>query len=327
MAREMNCSITTIVHEPRSSASAPKRGSTTPGASPCEISSMISNRGGETTILEMASICCSPPERFPAGSLARAFNTGNRAYAASIRWRTMAPFPSRWNATRRLSRTVSPGNTARKSGSRPMPSRTRRSGRSRPTGVPSTTIDPDAAGTSPISARARVDFPAPFGPSTARTLPGSTSRWKARRAATPPYSTDRSLTESPAGMWSRPVSSTVLIASRVRSPFDIGDVTLSLVASEVSLLHGAQCQYFCGTTVRDHRTEVEGDETIGGSPSEIQIVLHHDHGDLVVLADLPEEPRGRGRFLHRQTPVSYTHLRAHETRHDLVCRLLLEKKK
>src|SRR5450756_2747687 len=25
-------------------------------------------------------------------------------------------------------------------------------------------------------------------------------------------------------------------------------------------------------------------------------------------------------------PVSYTHLRAHETRHDLVCRLLLEKK-
>ena len=26
-------------------------------------------------------------------------------------------------------------------------------------------------------------------------------------------------------------------------------------------------------------------------------------------------------------PVSYTHLRAHETREDLVCRLLLEKKK
>ena len=28
----------------------------------------------------------------------------------------------------------------------------------------------------------------------------------------------------------------------------------------------------------------------------------------------------------RSKPVSYTHLRAHETRHDLVCRLLLEKK-
>ena len=30
---------------------------------------------------------------------------------------------------------------------------------------------------------------------------------------------------------------------------------------------------------------------------------------------------------HLYTSVSYTHLRAHETRHDLVCRLLLEKKK
>src|SRR5665648_1230902 len=31
--------------------------------------------------------------------------------------------------------------------------------------------------------------------------------------------------------------------------------------------------------------------------------------------------------LVRIVAVSYTHLRAHETRHDLVCRLLLEKKK
>src|SRR5450759_4238858 len=37
---------------------------------------------------------------------------------------------------------------------------------------------------------------------------------------------------------------------------------------------------------------------------------------------LPSEQRhGIG-----HAPVSYTHLRAHETRHDLVCRLLLEKK-
>ena len=35
-----------------------------------------------------------------------------------------------------------------------------------------------------------------------------------------------------------------------------------------------------------------------------------------------------GRLAHmKQRPVSYTHLRAHETREDLVCRLLLEKKK
>src|SRR5450756_3177203 len=32
-------------------------------------------------------------------------------------------------------------------------------------------------------------------------------------------------------------------------------------------------------------------------------------------------------YLDHTGTVSYTHLRAHETRHDLVCRLLLEKKK
>ena len=33
------------------------------------------------------------------------------------------------------------------------------------------------------------------------------------------------------------------------------------------------------------------------------------------------------RYGHEQAPVSYTHLRAHETVLDIVCRLLLEKKK
>src|SRR5450756_2204144 len=37
--------------------------------------------------------------------------------------------------------------------------------------------------------------------------------------------------------------------------------------------------------------------------------------------------KGRVRRAKLYYPVSYTHLRAHETRHDLVCRLLLEKKK
>src|SRR5450759_3415161 len=38
---------------------------------------------------------------------------------------------------------------------------------------------------------------------------------------------------------------------------------------------------------------------------------------------LPDDFEIRDAFM----AVSYTHLRAHETRHDLVCRLLLEKKK
>src|SRR5450756_2366988 len=40
----------------------------------------------------------------------------------------------------------------------------------------------------------------------------------------------------------------------------------------------------------------------------------------------PQTHRGRDGWAGA-VPVSYTHLRAHETRHDLVCRLLLEKKK
>src|SRR5450756_704131 len=40
----------------------------------------------------------------------------------------------------------------------------------------------------------------------------------------------------------------------------------------------------------------------------------------------PLEPRRCHTVRSRPGPVSYTHLRAHETRHDLVCRLLLEKK-
>src|SRR5450759_3318005 len=42
---------------------------------------------------------------------------------------------------------------------------------------------------------------------------------------------------------------------------------------------------------------------------------------------MPCETWGFYRKSVKLIAVSYTHLRAHETRHDLVCRLLLEKKK
>ena len=42
--------------------------------------------------------------------------------------------------------------------------------------------------------------------------------------------------------------------------------------------------------------------------------------------DILVRPYGDGRIVMTH-PVSYTHLRAHETVLDLVCRLLLEKKK
>src|SRR5450759_5010230 len=45
-----------------------------------------------------------------------------------------------------------------------------------------------------------------------------------------------------------------------------------------------------------------------------------------VLGKLLRRIGSRGIIRGALQPVSYTHLRAHETRHDLVCRLLLEKK-
>mgnify|MGYP007112174845 CR=1 FL=1 len=45
----------------------------------------------------------------------------------------------------------------------------------------------------------------------------------------------------------------------------------------------------------------------------------YDHQDRALLLD--------GDITDRLIPVSYTHLRAHETVLELVCRLLLEKKK
>ena len=50
-------------------------------------------------------------------------------------------------------------------------------------------------------------------------------------------------------------------------------------------------------------------------------------GDTVNRGDVVAEIESDKATLELEAPVSYTHLRAHETVLDLVCRLLLEKKK
>ena len=52
---------------------------------------------------------------------------------------------------------------------------------------------------------------------------------------------------------------------------------------------------------------------------------YHPHGDSAVYETIVRMAQDFS--LRHMLAVSYTHLRAHETRHDLVCRLLLEKKK
>src|SRR5665648_1192451 len=53
------------------------------------------------------------------------------------------------------------------------------------------------------------------------------------------------------------------------------------------------------------------------------IIITRERGENVVMISEAEY----NNLLENIYAVSYTHLRAHETRHDLVCRLLLEKKK
>ena len=52
--------------------------------------------------------------------------------------------------------------------------------------------------------------------------------------------------------------------------------------------------------------------------------IEFDHATNIFYGD---NAQGKTNILEGVYSVSYTHLRAHETRHDLVCRLLLEKKK
>ena len=58
-----------------------------------------------------------------------------------------------------------------------------------------------------------------------------------------------------------------------------------------------------------------------------QLVANLERGDEIVVAKFSNALRGSRELSAFIESVSYTHLRAHETRHDLVCRLLLEKKK
>src|SRR5450756_2175384 len=63
-------------------------------------------------------------------------------------------------------------------------------------------------------------------------------------------------------------------------------------------------------------------------PARSSVPIEHDIGDHghLLTGRSNRHRLGFEMCLLFHQPVSYTHLRAHETRHDLVCRLLLEKK-
>src|SRR5262245_47659844 len=61
---------------------------------------------------------------------------------------------------------------------------------------PSNVIVPDTGGTTPLIVLNRVDFPAPFGPTSVTKRPSGTDRVTSVRARKPPYATERLFTSS-----------------------------------------------------------------------------------------------------------------------------------
>ena len=66
---------------------------------------------------------------------------------------------------------------------------------------------------------------------------------------------------------------------------------------------------------------------IFGIGKSMQQFLHNREQGMASWYHYGAESAGNGALMRIAPPVSYTHLRAHETVLDLVCRLLLEKKK
>src|SRR5450756_2703587 len=75
---------------------------------------------------------------------------------------------------------------------------------------------------------------------------------------------------------------------------------------------------------KTHVLCVVKDDAYGHGAVDVARVLQEEGAHWFALATLEEALELRRAGIKA---VSYTHLRAHETRHDLVCRLLLEKKK
>src|SRR5450759_5444837 len=59
----------------------------------------------------------------------------------------------------------------------------------------------------------------------------------------------------------------------------------------------------------------------------LMIPICRDSGAIIAFGGRARDAGQQPKYLNSPETVSYTHLRAHETRHDIVCRLLLEKNK
>ena len=183
-----DCStITIVVPAAWMVRSTSRRWPTTVGARPRDSSSTRSSRGFVMNDWARASICCSPPERYPAGWAWRSARIGNRsrtsARADSMR---ALSFRNVQAARRRCSSTVTVGKIPLPPGMSETPARVTASASAPVMSRPSRVIRPAAGSMSPEMALSSVDLPAPLVPRRATISPSSTSKSTPKRTWTGP---------------------------------------------------------------------------------------------------------------------------------------------
>ena len=172
---------------------------TSRGARPIDGSSSRRILGRSSRPRAMASICCSPPERAPAGTSSRRCNEGKRLICASTAARASSRPPGQGRASepmRRFSATDMRCRMARPSGTSTIPAATATCEGAPASSRPSRRTDPPAGRTRPAMAFSVLLFPAPLGPMSATISPLPTVSETPRTASTCPYATRRSSTSS-----------------------------------------------------------------------------------------------------------------------------------
>ena len=150
-----------------SSAICAKISATRRGARPMLGSSSSNSVGAAIRARPIASICCWPPDKVPAGSRRFCASAGN----ITITWSSPSAEPRANAPSSRLSSTLSGPNTWRPSGTCTMPSWTRWRADSRARSCPLRRIAPPLAGCTPEIVRNNVVLPAPLAPTSATSSP------------------------------------------------------------------------------------------------------------------------------------------------------------
>lgn len=140
--------------------------------------------GPATRARAMASICCSPPEREPAGSARRCASTGKRSYIASMD--LCAVLPRCHAPIRRFSSMVRVARICLPSGTWTSPRATSLCAGVRVTSRPWKVIRPADGRSMPETALITEDLPAPLAPTSVTREPGSARKETPRTASTRP---------------------------------------------------------------------------------------------------------------------------------------------